>query len=95
VESIDANFDVKDRDVVLLDDMIAGGGTMIRAIRAVLSLGARSACCGCTHGLFLGDAYTKLQAAGAEEIVASNTIVSEASKIDILNPLKRKIIGTF
>ena len=95
VESLDANFDVKDRDVVLLDDMIAGGGTMIRAIRAVLSLGARSVCCGCTHGLFLGDAYTKLQTAGAEEIVASNTIVSEASKIDILNPLKNRIIGSF
>ena len=95
VESLDANFDVDGRDVVLLDDMIAGGGTMIRATRAVLSLGAKSVCCGCTHGLFLGDAYTKLQAAGAEEIAASNTIASEASKIDILNTLKSKIIGNF
>lgn len=95
VESIDANFDVKGREVVILDDMIAGGGTMIRASRAVLSLGASSVCCGCTHGLFLGDAYTKLQGTGVEEIVASNTIASEASKIDILNPLKSKIIGQF
>ncbi len=95
VESIAADFDVKGRDVVILDDMVAGGGTMIRATRAVLSLGARSVCCGCTHGLFLGDSYTKLQAAGAEEIVASNTIASEASKIDILNTLKSSIIGRF
>ncbi|VVB99330.1 Ribose-phosphate pyrophosphokinase [uncultured archaeon] len=95
VESMDMNFDVKGRDVILLDDMIAGGGTMIRATRAVLSLGASSVCCGCTHGLFLGDAYTKLQEAGAEEIVASNTIASEASKIDILNPLRAKVIGKF
>ncbi len=95
VESLDANFEVKGRDVVLLDDMIAGGGTMIRAARAVLSLGAASVSCGCTHGLFLGDAYSKLQAAGAEEIVSSNTIVSEASKIDILGQLKSRIIGPF
>lgn len=97
VESLEVNgnLDVKGRDVVILDDMIAGGGTMIRATRAVLSLGASSVCCGCTHGLFLGDAYTKLQSAGAEEIVASNTIASEASKIDILNPLKEKILGSF
>jgi ribose-phosphate pyrophosphokinase len=95
VESLDANFEVEGRDVVILDDMIAGGGTMIRATKAVLARGAKSVCCGCTHGLFLGDAYTKLQLAGAEEIVASNTIASEASKIDILNVLREKIVGRF
>ncbi|MCX8174674.1 MAG: ribose-phosphate diphosphokinase [Candidatus Micrarchaeota archaeon] len=95
VASIDINFDVKGKDVVILDDMIAGGGTMIKAVRAVLAMGASSVSCGCTHGLFLGDAYTKLQEAGAEEIVASNTIASEASKIDILPQLKEVIIGKF
>jgi len=80
---------------VMLDDMIAGGGTMIRATRAVIESGAASVSCGCTHGLFLGNAYTKIQEAGAEEIVASNTIASEASKIDILGPLKSKILGSF
>ncbi len=95
VESLEADFEVKGRDVVILDDMIAGGGTMIRATKAVLARGANSVCCGCTHGLFLGDAYTKLQLAGAEEIVASNTIASEASKIDILNVLREKIVGQF
>ncbi|MEM4633580.1 MAG: ribose-phosphate diphosphokinase [Candidatus Anstonellaceae archaeon] len=95
VESIQADFDVKGRDIVILDDMIAGGGTMIRAVRAVMERGASSVCCGCTHGLFLGNAYTKIQEAGAEEIVASNTIASEASKIDILHILKSKVLGTF
>jgi ribose-phosphate pyrophosphokinase len=95
IASLTADFDLAGKDVVILDDMIAGGGTMIKAIRAVLSLGAKSVCCGCTHGMFLGDAYTKLQNAGAEEIVSSNTIASEASKIDILNPLRNRIIGEF
>lgn len=95
IESLNADFDVRGKDVVILDDMIAGGGTMIRATKAVLENGARSVCCGCTHGLFLGDAYTKLQNAGAEEIVSSNTIASEASKIDILNVLKAEIVGRF
>ena len=95
VEALNMDFDVKGKDVIILDDMIAGGGTMIKATRAVLAMGASSVCCGCTHGLFLGDAYTKLQGAGAEEIVASNTIASEASKIDILNSLRGKIIGSF
>jgi ribose-phosphate pyrophosphokinase len=95
VESLAADFDVGGKDVVILDDMVAGGGTMIKAVRAMLSLGAKSVCCGCTHGLFLGDAYTKLQNAGAEEIVSSNTIASEASKIDILNTMRAKIVGHF
>ncbi|MCX8197708.1 MAG: ribose-phosphate diphosphokinase [Candidatus Micrarchaeota archaeon] len=95
VASIEAGFDVKGREVVILDDMIAGGGTMIRATRAVVEGGAASVCCGCTHGLFLGNAYAKIQEAGAEEIVASNTIASEASKIDILHILKTKVLGEF
>ena len=95
VASLSANFEVAGKDVIILDDMVAGGGTMIKAIRAVLALGAKSVCCGCTHGLFLGDAYTKMQNAGAEEIVSSNTIASEASKIDILNTMRAKIIGQF
>lgn len=97
VESLEISgeIDVKGRDVVMLDDIIAGGGTMIKAGRAILSAGAKSICCGCTHGLFLGDAYTKLQSAGFEEIASSNTIATEASKIDILPPLKNKILGGF
>ncbi|MCX8197432.1 MAG: ribose-phosphate diphosphokinase [Candidatus Micrarchaeota archaeon] len=95
VEELDASFDVKGKNVVILDDMIAGGGTMIKAVRAVLAQGARSVYCGCTHGLFLGDAYTKLQEAGAEEIICSNTIASEAAKIDILPIMKSKILGKF
>lgn len=95
VASIEADFDVSGKDVVILDDMIAGGGTMIRAVRAVLSAGAKSVSCGCTHGLFLGNAYTKIQEAGAEEIISSNTIASEASKIDILDKLKSSILGSF
>lgn len=95
VASLQADFDVKGRDVVMLDDMVAGGGTMIRATRAVLSAGAKSVSCGCTHGLFLGNAYTKMQEAGAEEIIASNTIASEASKIDILDKMKNSILGSF
>lgn len=97
VESLEISgeIEVKGRDVVMLDDIIAGGGTMIKAGRAILAAGAKSISCGCTHGLFLGDAYTKLQSAGFEEIVSSNTIATEASKIDILAPLKHKILGGF
>jgi ribose-phosphate pyrophosphokinase len=95
VSRLEANFDVRGRDVVMLDDMIAGGGTMIRATRAVIESGASSVSCGCTHGLFLGNAYAKIQEAGAEEIVASNTIASEASKIDILGILRSKVLGSF
>jgi ribose-phosphate pyrophosphokinase len=95
VASLKADFDVKGRDVVMLDDMVAGGGTMIRATRAVLAAGAKSVSCGCTHGLFLGNAYTKMQEAGAEEIIASNTIASEASKIDIMDKMKHSILGSF
>ncbi|MEM2962918.1 MAG: ribose-phosphate diphosphokinase [Candidatus Anstonellales archaeon] len=79
---------MEDRDVIIIDDMIAGGGTMARAVDICKKKGARKIYCGATHGLFLGDSANKILSAGAEEIVVSNTILSPYSKINFMDKLR-------
>jgi len=80
-------LDVKGRDVIILDDMIAGGGTMIKAIDILKKQGAERIMVAATHGLFLDGALAKLISTGAEEVVVSNSIVTEASKVNIKDAL--------
>lgn len=86
---VEANFNVAGRNVVIVDDMISTGSTMLKAIEACKKLGAKSVSCGASHGLFLNDSLKKLKRAGAEEIIVSNSIVSAVSKIDIAASLRQ------
>ncbi|MCX6778002.1 MAG: ribose-phosphate diphosphokinase, partial [Candidatus Micrarchaeota archaeon] len=83
VKTLEAGFEVGGRNVVIIDDIIAGGGTMIRAVAACRKMGAKSVRCGCVHGLFLNGALQRILDEGAEEAVATNAIVSGASAISI------------
>lgn len=52
--------EVKDRNVIVIDDMIGTGTTMVRAAEACLEHGAKSVYAAATHGLFVGAAEEKL-----------------------------------
>lgn len=70
--------DVKDKTAVVIDDMIDTGGTIINAARAIKKHGAKLVYILATHGIFSGEASTKLKQAIAEgtikEVVVTNTI---------------------
>ncbi len=85
---IEANFNVEGRDVVIVDDIIGTGSTMLKAIEACKKLGAKSISCGASHGLFLSNSLKRLKRAGAKEVIVSNSINSPASKINIVDSLR-------
>jgi len=67
--------DVRGKDVIIMDDEIATGGTIIETIDVVRQAGARRISIACTHGLFTGPAIERLRAqTDIEEIVATNTV---------------------
>nr|NLI51438.1 ribose-phosphate pyrophosphokinase [Propionibacterium sp.] len=67
--------DVAGRDVIVLDDEIATGGSMVTLIRTVQEYGVRSLRVACTHGLFTGRAAERLnECPGIAEIVTTNTV---------------------
>lgn len=66
--------EVRDAVVIIVDDLIASGGTMVRAARACLDGGARSVNAMAAHGLFTGDAATALADQSLATITVSDTV---------------------
>lgn len=66
--------EVKNRDILILDDMIDTAGTISQAATAIKKKGAKRILVGCTHPVFSGPAIERLNAAPIDEVVVSNTI---------------------
>ncbi|BAK54418.1 MULTISPECIES: ribose-phosphate diphosphokinase [Sulfurisphaera] len=82
------------KDVIIVDDIISTGGTMIQATRAAYEHGARKVISVAVHSLFLDNAYEKLINSGVKEIVTTNTIPQDPSKVtvvDVSPAIARKI----
>lgn len=66
--------DVADKDVVMVDDLIATGGSIAQAANVLKEKGAKDIYVGATHPVFCGSAIEKLSAAPIKEIVVTDTI---------------------
>lgn len=73
----------RDHTPVLVDDIIATGGTMIEAVTRLKRAGAKPPICIAVHGVFAGSAYEALMAAGAGRVVTTNTIAHPSNGIDV------------
>ena len=89
IQSHELRFTVEGQDIVLLDDMIAGGGTMESGTRKCLEMGAKSVRVAATHGLFLKDAVQRLIDTGVSEIVTTDSIPNPYAKISLKNEIRR------
>jgi ribose-phosphate pyrophosphokinase len=69
--------------VAIIDDIISTGGTMANSIKELKKQGAKEVFVACTHGLFIGQAKEKLLAAGCDEIISTDTIENEFSKVSV------------
>jgi ribose-phosphate pyrophosphokinase len=66
--------DVAGKTAVLVDDIIDTAGTLKAAAEAVKDAGARRVYAAATHGVFSGNAWENLAAAGFEQVVVTDTI---------------------
>ncbi len=67
--------EVEGRDVIVLDDEIARGTTIMELLSVLRERGARTVHIACTHGLFSDGALERIAAAPeVEEIVCTNTV---------------------
>lgn len=80
--------DVKNKNVLMMDDMIATAGTMSKAAFLCIKQGARKIYIGATHGVLCGPAAERISKAPIEEVVITDTIPLEKEKIDAIGKLK-------
>jgi ribose-phosphate pyrophosphokinase len=66
--------DVKDRDCIIVDDIIDTAGTLCNAARAVMDHGARRVVACATHGVLSGPAVQRITESPLEEVVVTNSI---------------------
>ncbi|MFX1345825.1 MAG: ribose-phosphate diphosphokinase [Promethearchaeota archaeon] len=74
---------LKDKDVVIADDIIATGGTMASAIKLARKSGANRVFAVATHALLLDQAKYRILEAGADDIIGTDSIDNEVSKISL------------
>lgn len=74
---------IKGRDVVLLDDMVSSGGSIIKAIKFLQRKNLGKIYVACTHAILSGNAEKKLKDAGVYKIISSNTVTSKTNKVDV------------
>ncbi|HEY3493674.1 MAG TPA: ribose-phosphate pyrophosphokinase [Polyangiaceae bacterium] len=66
--------DVRDRDCIIVDDIIDTAGTLCNAARAVMDHGARRVVACATHGVLSGPAVQRIEASPLDEVVVTNSI---------------------
>jgi len=76
-------IDVKGRDVVIIDDMIATGGTMATAISLLRQQGARRVYLAAVHAVLTGSAVLKLYRSGVEMVLATDTLDKGISTVSV------------
>ncbi len=82
--------DVKDKDVILVDDIIDTGGSITKAAKMIMDDGARSVRAACTHPLFSANAHKLIEESLFDEVIVTDTIPlkKENSKVTVLSTYK-------
>ena len=75
--------DVRDKRVVLVDDLIDTGGTIVNAVKALVEIGAKEVYACCTHGVLSGPAIERIANSQMKELVTLNTVpLPDSKKLD-------------
>ena len=93
VEIKSESLDVKGRNIILVDDMISTGGSIVKAAEFLTQQGCADIHVACTHALLVGDALQDIKNAGARDIVSSNTIPGSTAIVDMAGPIANAIIN--
>lgn len=82
--------DVNGKDVLLVDDILATGGTLVNAAKVMKQQGAKSVRVAVAHGLFNGDAMEKINGSLIDEIFVTDSI---AHREEVKNHPKITIVS--
>jgi ribose-phosphate pyrophosphokinase len=76
-------LDVKGQTVIIFDDIISTGGTIVGAAKILRELGAERVFTACVHPVLVGDAERRILDAGVEEVVGTDSVSSDVGKVSL------------
>ena len=74
---------VKGKHAVIIDDIIATGGTIVNAINILKQYGASKVDVCCVHPILTNNGAVRIYGAGAEKIIGTNSLSSDTSRVSI------------
>lgn len=87
-------LDARGRHVAIIDDIVSTGSTMANSIKELKKQGAKYVSVACTHGLFVCNAKEKLLSATCDDIISTDTIQTEFSKVSVADCIADILIKT-
>ena len=80
------------RDVVIVDDMISTGATVIQAVKALKRAGCGRVYVTCTHAVIGEETLQQILERGVEDVIATDTVLTSLSRVSVA-PLIAEAIG--
>ncbi len=81
------DIDVRDRAVVLLDDVASSGHTLAAAAHLLLGTGAASVDVAVTHALFAGNGFQVIKDAGVDQVWSTDCITHASNAVSMAEPI--------
>lgn len=72
--------EIKDKNVILVDDMIDTAGTIVHGATALMERGAKKVYACCTHGVLSGPAIERISTSCIEQLIMLDTIPQPKEK---------------
>ncbi|MBI5859150.1 MAG: ribose-phosphate pyrophosphokinase [Nitrosarchaeum sp.] len=82
----------KGRDLVLFDDMISTGGSILKAIEFLKKENFRKIYVACTHPVFVGNSERRIKKSGITKIIGTNSVEGKFSRIDLSDIIVKTIL---
>lgn len=84
-------FDIRGHPVIIFDDIISSGGTIVSAANILKELKPQRICVACVHPLLIGEAEKNILNAGVDEIIGTDSVPSSVSKVSLAPILSREL----
>ncbi len=81
VEMMNVIGDVEGKNVVIFDDIVSTGATLVEAAEALKRAGAREIYAACTHAVLCGDAVERIRKSSVRELIVTDSIPHDPSTL--------------
>lgn len=88
---INMDLDLSKNDVIIVDDIISSGHTMMETVKEVKRLGAKRIYCMCVHAIMADNSEQKLKKLGVKKVLSTNSITGKTNVMNLAPALAEKL----